>query len=119
MGILVITEHDNQSIKTSTLNSVTAAGQLGDDITLLVAGKDSQSVAEAAKSIAGVTRVLHVDADQYQQPLAEELAPLVVSLGSGSSGNSLFIEFGGTCLLVDTGFSAAETARRLHAIGVE
>ena len=32
MAILVIAEHDNQSIKAATLNTVTAAGKLGGDV---------------------------------------------------------------------------------------
>ena len=38
MSILVVAEHDNDSIKTSTLNTVTAAQAIGDDVHVLVAG---------------------------------------------------------------------------------
>lgn len=40
-------------------------------------------------------------------------------LASGSKGNSLFIETGGTKLLLDAGLSAIEILRRLQAIGVD
>lgn len=85
MGILVIAEHDNQAIKAATLNTVTAAAQLGSDIELLVAGKDCRGVADSAAAITGVSKVLHADADHYQHALAEELAPLVVSLAADAS----------------------------------
>ena len=85
MGILVIAEHDNQAIKAATLNTVTAALQLGSDIELLVAGKDCRAVADRAAAITGVNKVLYADADHYQHALAEELAPLVVSLAGNAS----------------------------------
>ena len=39
MSILVIGEHDNDELKPSTLNTVTAAQELGDEIDLLIAGR--------------------------------------------------------------------------------
>lgn len=41
------------------------------------------------------------------------------SLGSGSEGNGLVVEAGGTRLLIDCGFSPRETTRRLSRIGLE
>ena len=42
----------------------------------------------------------------------------VASLGSGSGGNSLYVEAGETRILVDAGFSGAQLERRLEALGV-
>lgn len=83
MSILVIAEHDNATLRASTLNTITAAGQIGSDITVLVAGKDCAAVAEAAAKVAGVTKVLKADADAYAHPLAEPLAALIVGLADG------------------------------------
>mgnify|MGYP000741848041 CR=1 FL=1 len=85
MSILVIAEHDNNVIKSATLNTITAASQLGDDVRVLVAGHNSAAVADAAASIAGVSKVLHVDNAHYEHLLAEEVSPLVVSLADGAS----------------------------------
>lgn len=85
MSIIVVAEHDNNALKTSTLNTVTAALQLGGDVSLLVAGRDSGAAAAAAASIAGVAKALHADAPHYEHALAEELAPLVVACGAGAS----------------------------------
>jgi electron transfer flavoprotein alpha subunit len=85
MSILVIAEHDNSVIKSATLNTVTAASQLGDAIVLLVAGSNSTAAASAAASIAGVSKVVHVDDALYEHVLAEEIAPLVVSMASDVS----------------------------------
>ena len=85
MSILVIAEHDQQTIKPSTLHTLTAANLLGDDVKLLVAGSDCQAIATSATKISGVTTVLHADADHYAHQLAEELAPLVISISDGVS----------------------------------
>jgi len=85
MSILVIAEHDNAELRPGTLNAVTAATQLGDDIHVLVGGKDCGSVAEAAAKVAGVKTVLVADQPELEHPLAENLAPLIVKLASGYS----------------------------------
>ena len=85
MGILVIAEHDNHSIKAATLNTLGAAAQLGGELTLLVAGHDCKAAADAGAGIAGVSRVLHADAPHYEHGLAEELAPLVAACSQGMS----------------------------------
>ena len=41
------------------------------------------------------------------------------SIGSGSKGNGTLISFGETLILLDCGFSAKETVRRLKSKGVE
>jgi electron transfer flavoprotein alpha subunit len=78
MSVLVIAEHDNSELNESALNAITAASQLG-DVTVLVAGSGSQSVADAAAQVAGVAKVLHADAAHYENGIAEELTPLLVS----------------------------------------
>ncbi|HQC72213.1 MAG TPA: FAD-binding protein [Candidatus Competibacteraceae bacterium] len=85
MSILVIAEHDNATLKAATLNTVTAASQIGGAITVLVAGHGCGAVAESAAQIAGVTKVLLADAPQYAHQLAENVAALVVGLAGGYS----------------------------------
>lgn len=41
------------------------------------------------------------------------------SLGSGSEGNALVVEAGATRVMLDCGFSAAETVRRLARLGLQ
>ena len=81
MAILVIAEHDNTALKGATLNTITAAQQIGGDIHLLVAGFNCQSVADAAAKVSGVSKVLQADNAAYQHQLAENLAKLVLELG--------------------------------------
>jgi len=83
MSVLVIAEHDNQSVKSATLNTVAAAAKIGGDIAVLVAGSNCGAAAKAAAAIAGVRKVLAADAPHYKDQLAENVAPLVGSLAVG------------------------------------
>ncbi len=83
MSALVLAEHDNATLKDATLATVTAAGQLGGEVHILVAGESCRSVAEAAAQVAGVTKVLLADDAAYGHQLAENLAPLVAGLMAG------------------------------------
>jgi len=85
MAILVVADHDNQSIKPATLNVIAAAQKAGGDIALLVAGKGCQAAAEAAARIAGVAKVLVADHAANEHGLPENLAPLVVKLAAAYS----------------------------------
>ena len=83
MSILVVAEHDNNQIKGSTLNTVTAASEIGGDVSVLVAGSESSSAAEQASKIAGISSVIHVDDPIYKNFLAEDLGNLVASIAEG------------------------------------
>ncbi len=85
MTSLVIAEHDNQSLKAATLNAVTAAVACGGDVHLLVAGHQASSAVEAAKQVAGVAKVIHVDAPHLENQLGENLAEQVLALASNYS----------------------------------
>ena len=85
MTILVIAEHDNKSIKKATLSTLAAAQKIGGDIHVLVAGHNAGEAARAAAQIAGVGKVLHADAPQLDDFLAENVAALVVSVARGYS----------------------------------
>ena len=83
MSILVIAEHDNAELAPATLNTVTAAAQIGGDVHVLVAGQGCESVVNAAASIAGVSAVLASDAAAYANGITENVAKLIQS----ESGN--------------------------------
>ena len=85
MSILVIAEHDNNELKGSTLNTVTAASEIGGDVSVLVVGSDSSSVAEQASKISGINSVIHVDDPIYKNFLAEDFGNLVTSVADGFS----------------------------------
>jgi electron transfer flavoprotein alpha subunit len=85
MAALVVAEHDNVSLKGSTLNTVTAALQCGGDVHVLVAGSGAAGAAAAAAQVAGVARVLHADAAGLGHGLAENVAAQVLALAPGYS----------------------------------
>jgi len=80
MSVLVIAEHDGKLLKSGSANAVTAATQMGGEVTVLVAGHQCGDAAKAAAKLAGVKRVLHSEAPHYQGSLAENLAALIVPL---------------------------------------
>ncbi|CAE6789912.1 MULTISPECIES: electron transfer flavoprotein subunit alpha/FixB family protein [Paraburkholderia] len=80
MTTLVIAEHDNAQLKTSTLHTITAARLLENGVHVLVAGSGAQSVADTVSKVAGIDKVIFVDAPQFADGLAENVAAQVLSL---------------------------------------
>lgn len=85
MSALVIAEHDNVSLKGSTLNTITAAIQCGGEVHVLVAGHDCQAAAQAATQISGVTKVLVADAAHFANGLAENAASQALAIANNYS----------------------------------
>ena len=85
MSVLLIAEHDNKELKSFTLNAVTAATQIDDDLHVLVAGNNCAEVAKAASEISLVKKVIHVEAELYKNFLPENFAPLVVKINESYS----------------------------------
>jgi electron transfer flavoprotein alpha subunit len=82
MATLVIAEHDNQSLKAATLNTVAAALQCSPEVDILVAGSGTDAVAAAAGQIAGVRKVIQVDSASLADQLAEPLAAQILSIAN-------------------------------------
>jgi len=82
MAVLLLADHDNQTLSETTARAVSAAKAMGGDITVLVAGEGCRAVAGQASSLNGVSRVLHADAPVYAHRLAEPLADLLVGLAA-------------------------------------
>lgn len=80
MKVLVIAEHDNQTIKLPTHHTLTAAKELGDQIDLLVMGDQCQKAAEHGQHLP-VQQVLVADHAVYAHQLAENCAQLVADIG--------------------------------------
>ena len=85
MSILVIAEHDNRSLKNSTLNTVSAAQACGQDVHVLVAGSQCRPAADMAAGIAGVSKVLMADASALEHGLPEDVAAQVLAIAAGYS----------------------------------
>jgi electron transfer flavoprotein alpha subunit len=85
MTALVIAEHDNASIKVATLHAVTAACLCDSEVHVLVIGAEAAPAASAAAHIAGVLKVLHVDAPHLEHNLAENVASQVMAVAANYS----------------------------------
>ena len=85
MTALVISEHDNSELKGATLNTISAALQLDEEIHVLVAGSNCNTVAESAAKANGVSKVLYVDSPEYKNFLAENISLLIKNLSGDYS----------------------------------
>jgi electron transfer flavoprotein alpha subunit len=85
MTTLVIAEHDNASLKSATLNTITAAVACGGDVHVLVAGHNAGEAAKAAAQVTGVAKVLHADAAGLAHGLAENVAAQVLAIAGNYS----------------------------------
>ncbi|WGF90026.1 electron transfer flavoprotein subunit alpha/FixB family protein [Marinivivus vitaminiproducens] len=83
MAALVLAEHDGKTLSVGTRIAITAAKQVDPDLHVLVPGKDARPVAEDAARVDGVGRVLLVEHDAYAEPLAEDVAALMVATAEG------------------------------------
>lgn len=85
ISILVVAEHDNARLNASTLSTLAAAAQLGDDVSVLVAGHNASAVAAEAQAIAGVSTVLLAEDVALADGLAENIANLVTAIAANYS----------------------------------
>jgi electron transfer flavoprotein alpha subunit len=83
MRCLVIAEHDNTELKSSTLNIVNAAHKISSSVDILVAGFECSAIADAAKEIKNIDKVKLCDSADYQYQLAENMSELVAFLSDG------------------------------------
>lgn len=87
-SVLVIVEHDNQTIKSSTFHSITAALDIlsaGGQLHLLVAGDNAENVVEQAASLKGVNKVLTIQSDTLKDQLAEPMTSAIMSVAQNYS----------------------------------
>lgn len=82
MAVLVIAEHDNVRLRATTLPVITAATELSEQVTVLVAGSQANSVADELTQIWGVSKVLYADAAQLATGLAEHMTAQVLSVAA-------------------------------------
>jgi len=96
MTILVIAEHEHALLKGATFNTVTAARQCGGDVHVLVAGYNAGEAARQTAQIEGVAKVLHADAPQLEEQLAENVAAQVLAIVENSAKDYSHILFPAT-----------------------
>ena len=80
MAILLIAEHDNQTLSDQTAKALSAAKEMGGEIHVLVAGNGALAAADAAAKLEGVSKVILADDASLDMMLAEPTAALIVSM---------------------------------------
>ena len=78
MSILLLAEHDNKEVKPFTLNAITAASQVDQDLHVLVIGHNAEEVAKSISQVPNVKKVIHVDNEIYENYLAENFTSVIV-----------------------------------------
>ena len=85
MSILVLAEHNNVDIKSSTLNTISAASQISQEIDVLVTGYQCEELAKKISKCEKVSKVIFVDNEMLQNPIAENIEPIVLSVAENYS----------------------------------
>ena len=85
MSVLLIAEHNNKEFKPFTLNAISAASQINEDVHALVLGSNSDSVAKSISEVSNVKKVIHVNNSLYENYLAENYTSAVIKLAESYS----------------------------------
>ena len=85
MSVLLIAEHNNKEVKPFTLNAISAASQINEDVNVLVIGSNSEEVAKSIAQVPNVKKVIHVNNSIYENYLAENYTSVITKLSENYS----------------------------------
>jgi len=80
MTVLVIAEHDNQNLKSSTLNTITAATKFNNEIHLIILGNGIDNLINNSQSLHEVSKILKCDHEKLENPIPEIMAPIISNI---------------------------------------
>lgn len=80
MTVLVIAEHDNHNLKSSTLNTITAATKFNDDIHLIILGNSIDNLINNCQSLQEVSKILKCNHEKLENPIPEIMAPIISNI---------------------------------------
>ena len=80
MSALLIAEHNNKEVKSFTLNAITAASQIDQDLHVLVIGNKAEPVVKSISEVPNVKKVIHIDDSIYENYLPENFTPAVIKI---------------------------------------
>ena len=78
MSVLLVAEHNNKDLKPFTLNVISAASQINEDVHVLLMGNNVDKVAKSISEVSGVKKVIQVDNPIYENYLAENYVPVML-----------------------------------------
>ncbi|WP_299493858.1 FAD-binding protein [uncultured Shewanella sp.] len=82
MAILILAEHDNESLKLETAKVMACAQAIGGECDVLVVGHQCHQVATEAQKLSNVRQIIYLDAIEYANGLAENMSLLITKLAS-------------------------------------
>ena len=85
MSVLLIAEHNNKELKPFTLNASAAASQIDNDVHAVIIGHNCHEAAKALSELPLIKKVIQVEADHYENFVAENFAPVIVKLAKNYS----------------------------------
>ena len=85
MSILILAEHNNAEVKSSTLNTIGAASKISSDIEVLVVGSNTDGVCKEISNYENVKKVLSLNNTNYEHAIAEKIEPVIISIADNYS----------------------------------
>ena len=80
MSILILAEHNNSEVRSSTLNTINAASKVGSEIEVLVVGSNIENISKEISNYEHVTKTIMLDNPNFENVIAEKIDPIIVSI---------------------------------------
>jgi|TARA_B100001057_G_scaffold307995_1_gene308101 electron transfer flavoprotein alpha subunit len=80
MTTLFFIEHANGKVSDQSLKAISATKDLGEEVHGMIAGTAIDSVVEEASKISGVSKIIHIENDEYNNILAEKLTSAIINI---------------------------------------
>ena len=85
MSILILAEHNNEEVKSSTLNTISAASKISSDIDVLVVGSNTEGICNEISNYQNIKKVLSVNNTDFEHAIAEKIEPVIMSIADNYS----------------------------------
>jgi electron transfer flavoprotein alpha subunit len=85
MSILILAEHNNEEVKSSTLNTIGAASKISSDIEVLVVGSNTEGICKEISNYQNIKKVLSLNNTNYEHAIAEKIEPVIMSIADNYS----------------------------------
>ena len=85
MSILILAEHNNEEVKSSTLNTIVAASKISSDIEVLVVGSNTEGICKEISNYQNIKKVLSLNNTEYEHAIAEKIEPVIMSIADNYS----------------------------------
>ena len=85
MSILILAEHNNEEVKSSTLNTIGAASKISSDIEVLVVGSNIEGICKEISNYQNIKKVLSLNNTDYEHAIAEKIEPVIMSIANNYS----------------------------------